>query len=495
MNRSRFSTRLAALLLSAVILCPLAASCADNSNKKGADTSAAVTDNGGEVSTDRLYADVPKKNFDGYEFNALYWYVSGWDWRKSKDIVAEENSADTIIESVYKRNLTISENYNITFKLTEVDSGQLNTQLHKNVIADDDVFTIVCQRQLDILNPIMNGDLKNIRAIPYVDLTKPWWDQNSVENYSLANRVYLVASDITINDKDGTAAVAFNKQAATDNHLPDLYEMAQNGTWTVDALYNSYKDSAKDLDGNSKMNEKDFFGFIGGRDVTTSFFSGSGAKIISKDENDIPTLSIMNDRNVEVLQRLFDLTSQTDNFYNMHQRGIDDATFRKLFEEGHGLYHWIRLDSVSAMRASETEFGILPIPKYNEEQNRYYCVVSVYTSSLMSVPSNVRDPERTGILLEALATESKYTLMHAYYDVALKSKYSRDEESSAMLDIIIGNRVFDVGDVLNPGGLRDFVLGMSLQKSNTFVSSYKKLEKAAEKSLNTLITKIEKLPE
>ena len=39
-------------------------------------------------------------------------------------------------------------------------------------------------------------------------------------------------------------------------------------------------------------------------------------------------------------------------------------------------------------------------------------------------------------MLEAMAAKSKYTLQKAYYDICLEGKFMRDEESSAMLDII-----------------------------------------------------------
>jgi hypothetical protein len=147
------------------------------------------------------------------------------------------------------------------------------------------------------------------------------------------------------------------------------------------------------------------------------------------------------------------------------------------------------------MRASETDFGVLPIPKWEESQSRYYSVVSIYTSSLMSVPIVTQDLERTGILLEALAAESKYTLMPAYYEVALKTKYARDDESAEMLDIIINNRIYDLGEMLNPGGLRDFVLDLSMKKTFTFTSTYAKVERSAKKALDKLVDSIEKLPE
>ena len=61
----------------------------------------------------------------------------------------------------------------------------------------------------------------------------------------------------------------------------------------------------------------------------------------------------------------------------------------------------------------------------------------------MSVPKTNSDLERTGIILEALARESSDTVIPAYYDVTLKNKLLRDDDSVKMLDIIFGNRKLD----------------------------------------------------
>ena len=458
-SSGKIAKKIIPLLLIASLICGLAASCVNNPKSPVSDT--ALSSSSTDEVTDRMYADVPTENFDGYDFNALYWMADGWDWRRSKDIYAKEGNGDTIGEAVYKRNLAISEKYGVNFKLTEKSYDQLNAVLGKCVKSNDDTYTIVCQQQNNSLALITSGYLYDISKLPYVNLKNPWWDQNSVSNYSIAHRVYLVASDITINDKDGTAAIAFNKQAAADNHLPDLYSIVRDGTWTIDKMYDTYKNVASDLNGDSKMNESDFYGFLGGYDVPSTFFQGGGATIISKNADDIPYISFSSEHNFSLAQRLFELVKQTDLFYDHHIMGTSDAEYQKLFEQNHGLYFWMRMDAVSDMRASETEFGILPIPKYTEDQDNYHCVVSVHTCSLMGVPEVTGNPERTGILLEALAAESKYTLMYAYYDVALKSKYSRDDESSEMLDIIFANRVFDLGELINPGGLRDLILYMS----------------------------------
>ena len=65
--------------------------------------------------------------------------------------------------------------------------------------------------------------------------------------------------------------------------------------------------------------------------------------------------------------------------------------------------------------------------------------------SLLSVPKTVKpeDTEFVGTVTEALTRENHYSVIPAYYDVALTAKYARDEQSVAMLDIIMNGRQYD----------------------------------------------------
>jgi hypothetical protein len=60
-----------------------------------------------------------------------------------------------------------------------------------------------------------------------------------------------------------------------------------------------------------------------------------------------------------------------------------------------------------------------------------------------------------GMILEAMSAHSYYDLQNEYVEVSLKTRYARDDESEAMLDIILNNRVFDPGVIFNFGRFAD----------------------------------------
>ena len=81
-------------------------------------------------------------------------------------------------------------------------------------------------------------------------------------------------------------------------------------------------------------------------------------------------------------------------------------------------------------------YGIIPCVKYDESQQDYITYVIAENAG---IPAVVTDMEASSIILEALQYESWKTVRPAYYDIMLKQKYSSDEVSGQMLDIIFEN--------------------------------------------------------
>ena len=137
------------------------------------------------------------------------------------------------------------------------------------------------------------------------------------------------------------------------------------------------------------------------------------------------------------------------------------------------------------MRAGEADFGIIPTPKYEESQDAYYSMVSQHTTGLMSVPITLTGDKlsEVGMVLEALAAESHYTLIPEYIETSLKTKNSRDAESADMLDIIINNRVFDPMIIYNFGGFADNFQGLGAANNTDIASFLKSKQKVVDKMI------------
>ena len=88
------------------------------------------------------------------------------------------------------------------------------------------------------------------------------------------------------------------------------------------------------------------------------------------------------------------------------------------------------------LRDMKEEYGILPMPKFDEKQDQYYSIAND-NFSLIAVPTTVKNPALTGAFLELMGEYSYKIVTPKYYEVAMKGKYLRDDESCQMFDIIV----------------------------------------------------------
>ena len=88
---------------------------------------------------------------------------------------------------------------------------------------------------------------------------------------------------------------------------------------------------------------------------------------------------------------------------------------------------------------------------------------------------------RSPRLVDALARDSHYDLLPTYREVVLKTKYSRDEDSAEMLDIIFASRVYDLGWIYDWAGVTSLL--KNLKDKDTFFSDYAALKTAIDSAI------------
>lgn len=468
-------------------------SCADDSAKQtiAQDTAASDTTAEQTEGTTRILPDLPEKDFDGYTFRI----ISKGDWDvhwKTKDIYAEELNGDPINDAVFNRNTKVGETYNFTIKEIREFSDYAGTA-QKSIIAASDEYDMLAIGLASMGSFSTNGYVLDLKQIPYIDLEKPWYDQNANASLSIANRLFATTGELMIMDNDATWVMLFNKSMATDLQLPDLYEAVKNGTWTIDMLYECVKKAPKDLDGNSVMDEADQWGILGEPFNTYALCAGAGGRVVSKDNEDMPYISINTPEFIETFEKAIKINSRTGdicfyvNNFSSKYSDVWGECMDKMFSDGKVFINFAGMNRVTLFRSMDTDFGILPVPKGTESQKEYYCPVSCWCASSIMLPKTITDFERTGIIIEALSAESMYTLTPAYYDISLKTKYSRDDESQEMLEIIFASTVFDLGNIFDWGGVFNLPATLTESGSTDFVSRYTKLEKAIIKNMDKTI--------
>ena len=130
------------------------------------------------------------------------------------------------------------------------------------------------------------------------------------------------------------------------------------------------------------------------------------------------------------------------------------------------------LGNASILRNMDTDFGIIPYPKYDETQEEYR-TTSHNAVSMMCFPVTVKDPEMSAIITEALCAESYRNVIPQYYDIALKAKGARDDESGEMIDLIRDGLIFDFGWVHSvPMGSIGTIMQNLITNNDSGLASY-----------------------
>ena len=337
---------------------------------------------------------------------------------------------------------------------------------------------------------ITDGMLLDLNAMPYMDMTRPWYDQNANESLSIGHKLFVSCGELNIMDNDATWSILFNKAMAEDLGFDSFYDMVKAGTWTQDVLLSAMEAASIDLNGDGQRDASDQWGNVGEGFDVMGYMIGAGARCFAKDENDMPVLDALSERYVDAYAKASAINDNTEICFTIGKAGNWDV-LDTVFTEGRCLFSYVGMNRVTLFREMEADFGILPTPKFDEAQEAYYNVVSTWGANFFAVPKTAEDMERTGIILEALSAESMYTLTPAYYDVTLKTKAARDEESSAMLDIIFASRVFELGNFYGWGGMFDLPGTQSAAGKTDIVSAVegklKTTTAAMEKTINAVL--------
>ncbi len=142
-------------------------------------------------------------------------------------------------------------------------------------------------------------------------------------------------------------------------------------------------------------------------------------------------------------------------------------------------------DARTKLAAMEDDFGILPYPMWDEAQGTYYTGANdQFTVMVFPIDTQETDYEYLGTILESLAIESARTVRPAFYNSALKNRYSMDANTAKIIDLIMEGRRFDFSfqygnDILVPYMFRNQIIA----KSNDLVSVYEKSQKTIETKL------------
>ena len=424
-------------------------SCGDTTSGGNSETTVSGETTSPEITEETiLKPDLPEVTYDGYEFRIFArGPEASANWQVYSNIYTDEMTGEPLNDAVYNRNREIEEQYDIKITATASNGSSENAnEITKWILAGDDAYDVVIPGMNQFGAVLMAGVLVDLNEVPHIGWDKPWWDQNLINDLSIDGKLYGMMGDICISTIKSTRILMFNKAMVDDYTLESPYALVRDNKWTLDKMYEMSQNVSEDINGDGIMDKSDKYGYLVQKTATVNLFFSAGENMSAKNSDDIPFVSLAdNERAVNVVTKIMDILTSD----SVHVG--EDADLKIMFEEGRGLFFSEVLNLVETMREADINFGVIPVPKYNENQDAYHHFSDTWCMSLLGVPKTNSDLARTGVILEAMCALSHDTLVPAFYTINLEGKFLRDAESEEMLELINGTRVISMDEMFNWG--------------------------------------------
>ena len=441
------SKRTISLILFSAILTGILAGC--GSEPVGQDETSDGTTSA-EVTTEAGY-DYPDVNYDGYEFRILN--IDNFYNCYVKTDVAEQ-TGETVDDAVYLRNRKVEDKLGI--KITEIvetftsgdDRQKTGNRLQQAVLAGDESFDCAYVSMSGSAGIITGGYVLDLKKVPGLNLDEEWWDTDLNAALELDGKLFCATSPLQLTSLDLTWVLLFNKQILENNKLEMPYDLVREGKWTMDKMY-EYTSKVANLNGDESFGftegGKAVYGIAAHQHTSPYLFLLSGDnKLVETDKSGKLVFTGGTERLYGSMEKAAKLLTTDDGNAILGSNDFTPGHYYYMFANERAAFLTTELKGTQVMRPYNVEFGILPTPKYDENQENYVTYASENVFRLC-IPANAEKPERTGVILDALSYESKYEVLPLYYNQTICQKGLRDDDSIEMLSYISDARMTEVG--------------------------------------------------
>ncbi len=481
-------------LLVAAMLLPSLASCGEAETaetQSTADTAASETvkETTAEESRNAISDDLENTDFGGRTFIFLGYASDANPNSFFKGfVVADELTGEIVNDAVYSRNLAIDERFNTKIHYEAPGTVYTDTSnlIKKSITAgDSDAFHLISYHVVENSGLAMQGYYMNWYDIPHVNFDKPWWSNSTVNDLTVNDICYLAVGDAAVSSISQTYCMLVNKNKLENYEVPNVYETVREGKWTIDYLREISTGMSQDVDGDGVMGEDDVYGFASNAySNLNAYLWAFDHQIFQRNDAGELEFAYYSEKLVNIFDKLYSVFVETPDVYcptkTSTSIGLHDLAMEMFKNSDCVFVNGLLSQTVTYLVEFEDVYGILPYPKFDENQANYKTMVDG-NHEAMAIGKNAVDLDFIGTITEVLCAESFKQILPAYYDVCLKSRYADSPDDAEMIQLCVDTRVFDMGYVYDNWKGCSFWIEtlIAAQKSKDIASHYQKNEKSA----------------
>ena len=245
-------------------------------------------------------------------------------------------------------------------------------------MAGDNNYDAAMIGTYDVATLAYNGYLHNLNDIPNLDLTKPYWDQRANEDLSINGKMYYTTGDISVADNRATYVLFFSKNMVAKYGLDNPYDLVNNNEWTLEKFGEMVKSVGADENNDGIYDKNDTFGLLTPRDTNVAILAAANERICTINDAGQIELTFYSERIVNLYDRYLDIVSDPSHTYNYQYNYVTgerkmNATDEErvgMFNTDHALFYSHTMFYMDHLRDIESDFGILPYPKFDKEQEK-----------------------------------------------------------------------------------------------------------------------------
>lgn len=423
------------IALTTVLSCLAMISCAENATK----------DPSGETGPEeerRWLDDIPEDlTLEGSTVTFVGHHESGAFDAGLAGTYVEEDTGDSVDTALYESVESIKKRFSVDLEFLDVPNTLTNS-IKSQLMAGDSDYDILAGYGYYDIGLATDGYLLDLNSLAdlgienYINHQKSYWFTQYVEGITYLDNMYWLVGDISTLTL-GCMYVTFVNTEIYERTCLDrygsIYDIVTSGGWNLDLLCEMAALGYTDTNGNDKIDLGDVVGWgTCWVDVVDGMSMAAGFEYSQKQADGSISITVnTNPHNVNVITKLAGMVSTSYSY-----RTANDEETMLEFKSGNVFFtvNDLRLAEIY-LREMETDYYIIPTPKYDANQADYRTAIhDEYTLFGISYASDA--VYEASIVLEALCAEHSKTVRPKYYDEALKYKYTRDDGSADMIDIV-----------------------------------------------------------
>lgn len=402
--------------------------------------------------------DLPELDFGGETVTILSpaSKVGGFNFHET-NLTVEELSSDVLNDSIYNRELYVEERLGV--EIENIKTLTPDRDIEKVLSTGDDTYDAVVSSNTFMSSRAIEGYLLDLYDVEYIDLDKPWWSQNFTEEAEFFGSIYMATGAMFQSLIRGTYVVFYNKNLALDYadsipELNDLYGLVDSGRWTIDMFIELGGGIYNDINGNDMRDLEDVYGIAYDKYTPiNAFWSGFDISVFSRTDDGWFEFDVNTDRMYTALNKLYTMLYEvkgsiianvgttSEDSYSCDYPEVPFSNGTNMF-----LVERIGFADKESLRNMQDDYGILPYPKYDEEQKDYHSF-SNSNFGAVGIPIFNTNPDVAGAVFEAMASYSYRETRPLYLDTVLKGQYMSDPDSRRMVDIVVDGITIDAAFV------------------------------------------------